>query len=129
MDIDFVNLQIKNTFPIAPFSNAGIPLITTRRWGQFEATPVTSADDGRGKAAKIFDFFIAAGREGGLGETPCVKMLEDALTLCNNTATQNLTEIAKANKIVQKTRSMTPLYTSILQGYVVEQIPIFNIFE
>ena len=56
-------------------------------------------------------------------------MLEDALTVCNNTATQNLIEIAKANKIVQKTPSNAPLYTSILQGYVVEQIPIFNIFE
>src|SRR6266496_4892148 len=26
MDIHFLNLQIKNTFPIAPFFNAGIPL-------------------------------------------------------------------------------------------------------
>ena len=47
----------------------GIPLHLAH-WGQFEATPVASADDGRIKAAKIFNFFIAAGREFGLGETP-----------------------------------------------------------
>src|SRR5947207_3850425 len=35
----------------------------------------------------------------------------------------------QAKKIVQKTHSNASLQTTILQSYVIEQIPIFNIFE
>ena len=71
------------------------------------------------------------GKEFGLSDTPCVKMLEEAIAVCNRGASQKVTAgLTGADKICQRyTRNTAPSFAATLQGFVLREIPIFNILE
>ena len=77
------------------------------------ASSLLSLDDGRKKASAIFEEFIKVGSEFSLTDTPCVKMLQDAIVVCNNGASQEVvSRLSRADKIIQKTRQTAPSYTA-----------------
>ena len=66
-----------------------------------------------------------------MGDTPCVKMLEEAITVCNKGASPNVAAgLSGADKVSQRyTRKNAPSFAATLQGFVLREIPIFNILE
>jgi hypothetical protein len=100
-------------------------------WSQFACTSTLSPDDGRIKARKIFQKFVDVGKEFGLGDTQCVKMLEEAINVCNKATNPKFAaNVTGADKVSQRyTRKNAPSFTVTLQGYILREIPIFNILE
>ena len=103
----------------------GIPL-RIKDWARRAREQPQSPEDGRMRAIKIFQLFIEIGTVFGLKETPCIKILENAVDICNNQVTS---KSLKVDKIADQTRSKTPSLTMTLKNFVLERIPVYNIFE
>ena len=113
-----------------PPSSNGIPLHLAY-WSQFASSPILSVDDGRIKACKTFQSFVDVGEEFGLSNTPCITMLEEAINICNKAASQSVAAgLDGASKVSQRyTRKNASSFAATLQGFVLREIPIFNILE
>lgn len=87
-----------------------------------------SADDGRIKTRKIFRSFVDVGKEFDLGDTPGVKMLEEAINVCDRGASPTVAaRLTGAEKFSQRyTRQTAPSFVVTLQGFVVQQINILE---
>ena len=113
----------------APTSN-GITLHLAH-WSQFATSHPLSPDDGRIKACKKFQSFTDVRKEFGLYDTPCVKMLEEAITVCNKGASPKVAAgLSGADKVSQRyTRKNAPSFAATLQDFALREIPIFFILE
>jgi hypothetical protein len=71
------------------------------------------------------------GKEFGLSETPCVKMLEEAITVCKKASSPKFAaRLSGADKVIQKyPKKNPPTFATTFQGFVLREIPIFNILE
>lgn len=122
----FTTFSPTHSWNSPPDTTTGITLHISY-WGLFAENPLQSAEEGCKKACIIFQYFLNAGKEFDLEDTPCVKMLEDAIIICNNgTSLEATSRLSKAEKVIQKTRHTAPSYTATLRDFVVKEIPIFN---
>jgi hypothetical protein len=107
----------------------GIPLHLAD-WRKHDETPLASPDEARSRARSIFMYFVNAGKEFGLEGTPCVKMLEEAISICDKASDPKYAaSLTGAKKVVQQTSKTAPMYAATLGSFVLERIPVFNIFE
>ena len=107
----------------------GIP-IKLAHWGWLIETPVQSEEEGRLRAASIFQYFVDSGKNFGMEDTPCIKMLEKAVETCMKASEPEfISSLTGAEKVVQRTRATASSYVAILRAYVLDEIPIFNIME
>lgn len=96
-------------------------------WAQLAETPTMTPDEGRERVCKIFTFFLATATDFGLEDTPCTRMLEEAIMTCTNSAGIS-PQPSGRDKITQRTGRKVESQVVTLQGYVL-QIPVFNIFK
>jgi hypothetical protein len=115
--------------PPPPPEETGIPL-EIRQWAEHANSTLKSPEDGRLKAHKLLAYFIETGKNFGLGESPYVAMLEEAAGICVRAARPKFaSRLSGAQKVIQKTRATAPSHIATLGTFVVNEIPIFNIWE
>jgi hypothetical protein len=105
----------------------GIPLHIAH-WGHLAVDTVQSQDDGRLRVYKVFEYFVEAAKEFGLGQSPSVSILMEAMRVCSQ-AGPDVSQIPGSQRIAQKTRSTAPSHAANLRGFVSNEIPLFNVHE
>ena len=109
-------------------TNFGIPL-KIAHWANLSQTSVSSTDQGRERARDILQYFADVGKGFGLGETPCVGIIEEAIEICKKGSDPKLaSKLSGADRMVQKTPENAPSYSIDLQDFVLS-VPLFHIFE
>jgi hypothetical protein len=115
--------------PPPPAQEVGITL-EIRAWAEHANSTCKSNEDGRLKAHKILKYFIETGTTFGLTDTPYVQMLQAAAEACERGSRPKVAaRLTRAEKISQKTRGTALSHAATLGTFVVNDIPIFNIFE
>lgn len=96
-------------------------LLHLKAWDDLAKEQPKSSKDGQKKACKIFESFVEVGTDFGLGETSCIKMLQNSIDICNNHDSQKGTSMpSRAKRISKMTPKTAPSF---------EKTPIFNILE
>lgn len=115
--------------PPPPAQELGIPL-EIRAWVEHANSTRKSNEDWRLKAHKILRYFIETGTTFGLTDTPYVQMLQAAAEACERgSRPKAAARLTRAEKTSQKTRGTAPSHAATLGAFVINEIPIFNIFE
>jgi hypothetical protein len=107
----------------------GIPL-HLKAWDDLANEQPKSSKDGQKKACNIFESFVEVGTDFGLGGTSCIKILQNAIDVCNNYDSQKGTPIpSRAERISQMTPKTAPSLVPPSKNFVIEKIPIYNVLE
>ena len=85
-------------------------LLHLKAWDDLAKEQLKSSKDGQMKACKIFESFVEIGTDSGLGETSCIKILQDSIDICNNYDSQKGTPMpSRAKRISQMTPGLNEL--------------------
>lgn len=100
------------------------------KWAKFAETPVNNAAEGAQKVCDILNYFISVASANGYQNTPAVQTLHSATQTAQNGLDPTLTTVIPwKEKISHNTRTQTPSYTLRLKEYVLNGVPLFNIFD
>lgn len=99
-------------------------------WAKVAKRPVTTTKEGIEKVIEILKFFINVAALNGLGDTPAVATLKKAIETAEKGLDPTYTKpISWTEKVSQHTRAHTPSYTFRLKTFVLNNVPLFNIFD
>lgn len=76
------------------------------------------------EAKKILQFFSESADQAGLAHSPCTEVLREAIGFAVPAS-----KTTGAQRVVHKTRATAPTHVNNLRDFVVNSIPIFNVFE
>jgi hypothetical protein len=101
-----------------------------KNWAKVANRTVNSLEEGINKVKEILNYFIDVADLNGFGATPAGETLRSAIITAENGLDPAYTSpISGTAKVSQGTRTHTSSKTFQLKNFVLENIPIFNIFD